>query len=276
MKNVTVVSFMLFASLVLGACSSSLPVISADKKKAEIFYQHGTEKLINKDYTQALDLLLKSLKLDPENSNTENNLGMAYYFKKQYGKAKEHLLRSITLDPKNSDARNNLASVYFENGQYDQAENEYLKIVDDLVYTSQCTTYYNLALVNLKKNKVTAAVDYLQKSIKENEDYCPAYFVLGGIWKTQYRYKDALDMFRRGTRGSCYSNPAPIYEQAMIQIEMNDFKQAKEKLQEIVENFPGTQYQIMASDKLKELKEKTDNRQYKVMSDQKNFATPVF
>lgn len=276
MKKHQFVSFLFLASLILVGCSSGPPVVSSEKKKAELYYQHGTEKLVNKDYTQALDLLLKSLQLNPQDAKTENNLGMAYYFKKQIGKAKEHLAKAIKLDPKNSDARNNLASIYLETGEYNLAEVEFQKILDDLLYTTQYTTYYNLALVNLKKNKTNVAVEYLKKSLKENEDYCPSYYLLGGVYKNQYRYKDALDMFRRGTRGACYNNPAPIYEQAMIQIEMNDFRQAKEKLDEIIEKFPGTNYQIMASEKVKELKNKVDNRQYKVMSEQKNFATPAF
>jgi len=276
MKINFALNILLFASLFFASCANSPAPLSSDEKKGELYYQHGTEKLLGKDYTQALDFLLKAHKLKPNDTKVENNLGMAYYFKKQIAKSKEHLVRAVTIDPKNSDARNNLASLYLETGEYELAESEYNKILEDLLYTTQFTTYYNLALVSLKRNKVPSAIDHLKKSLKENEDYCPSYYLLGGIYKKQYRYKDALDMFRRGTHGSCYNNPAPLYEQAMIQIEMNDLKRASEKLQEIIEKFPGTKYQVMASDKLKEFKEKTDNRQYKVMSDQKNFVTPTF
>lgn len=267
---------LLLASAVLTSCASKNVSESADGKKAEIFYQHGTQKLVDKDYTNALDLLIKAAALNPNDTKIENNLGMAYFFKKQTQKAKEHLSKSIKLDPKNSDARNNIASVYLETGEYDLAEKEYKKITEDLIYTSQYTTYYNLALVYLKKNQKNLAVESLKKSIKENEDYCPAYYLLGGIFKAQYQYKDALDMFRRGSKGSCYDNPAPHYEQAMIHIEMNDFARAKEKLKEIIERFPNTNYGTMASERLKAIKDKTDSREYKVMTEDNNYVTPAF
>ncbi len=271
----------LFASLILVAilassCAGNSVNTSDNDKKAALFYDHGTQKLVDKDYTQALDFLLKAEQLKPEDTKIQNNLGMAFYFKKQNSKAVEHLKKSLKVDPKNSEARNNLAAIYYEIGEDGQAEREYKMVLEDLLYKSQYMTYYNLALINLKRKKVADAVEFLKKSLKENEDYCAGYFLLGGIYKSQYKYKDALDMFRRGSKGSCTNLPDPLYEQGLIYLEMNNSKQAKEKFQEVIDRFPGTNFEELSKQKIRDLRSQLDNRQYRVMNEQTDFTTPSF
>ena len=47
----------ILALLLLGACTSNKQKSLTDKK-ADILYQHGTQKLVDKDYTGALKLSL--------------------------------------------------------------------------------------------------------------------------------------------------------------------------------------------------------------------------
>jgi len=232
---------------VVAACSSGPPEKTLKNKKADLYYSHGTSNLLNKDYTSALDHLLKADALRPNDTKIHNNLGMAYYFKGRIKKAKYHLTKSIKLNEKNSDAKNNLASVYFNSGQYDLAEKEYLKVQNDLVYKHQYRTFYNLALISLKKNRFAEAVERYKKSIKENENFCPSYFQLGELAKKQNRPKLAYDYYLQASRGTCYNNPAPHYFQALMLIKLKRTQDARIKLQEIIERFNTSKYASMAS-----------------------------
>ena len=55
---------------------------SAREKKTKLYYGQGTEMLVKKEYSKALEYLLEAQKLDPKDSEIQNNLGMAYFSKK--------------------------------------------------------------------------------------------------------------------------------------------------------------------------------------------------
>ena len=162
----------LFISLIisLNSCSYlSVKEKSTRDKKTNLYFAQGTEMLVKKDYSRALEYLLEAQKLSPGDSEVHNNLGMAYFFKKRTEKAKQHLERSIELNPKNSDARNNYASILFREKNYQEAKKQYLAVKNDLIYPHQYRTNYNLALIeevegNQDKMKSNNDCSYLKDS----------------------------------------------------------------------------------------------------------------
>ncbi len=223
------------------------------EKKADLFYRHGTMKLVQKEYTDALNYLLKANTLRPNDSQINNNLAMAYYFKEDFKKAKHHLLLSLKLDTTNSDARNNLASIYFKEGKIKQAEKQYLKISKNLIYKQQFRTYYNLAHVEVKKQNNIKALSYLKKSLQEKNDYCPAHFLKGTIYKNKRKYKMALNAFKKATMGTCVQMPSPHFEQAKIYLRLDRINDARKKLKFIVEQFPNQEISKIARKKINEI-----------------------
>lgn len=241
------------SALALSCSSNSHKEPSQDERKAKLYYQHGTANLVHKDYTGALELLLKAYEINPDDSKVNNNLGMAYYFKRSWEKAEEHLKKAIDLDEKNSDARNNLASLYFERKDYDKAQQEYQKVLKDLVYRHQYRTYYNLALIHLKQGQRLKAIDLLKKSYEENNDYCPSSYQLGMIYKRSYHFSEALKWFQEGSKGTCYSQPAPHFEQAEAMVNLEMYERASQKYREIQERFPKSRYSTMALSQLERI-----------------------
>ncbi len=240
--------------ILVTACASGLKEKTPREKKAELYYGHGTSHLIKKDYTSALDYLLKAVELAPKDSKVHNNLGMAYYFKKDNQKAIKHLKKSIDLEPKNSEARNNIAGIYAEMNQLQKAKEQYNVVVKDLLYKHQYRTYYNLALIDLKENNPNKAQFKLVKSIKENEQYCPAYYQLGLISRQNFAFRKAVEFFKKASLGPCVDSPAPQYQQALSYIDLNHHEKAFHKLREIIERFPTSHYSILATRKLKAIK----------------------
>ncbi len=74
-----------FLTLLLFSCASTNKSHkkSTNDKKADIYFSHGTSKLISRNYTQALKFLLKAKKLKPNDAKILNNLGMTFFFKKK-------------------------------------------------------------------------------------------------------------------------------------------------------------------------------------------------
>lgn len=244
------------AALFLTSCASStnnLQNQTPDEKKAEVYYGQGTSELVEKNYTQALTYLTKAKELNPKDSKIRNNLGMSYFFRDQIGLAEEQLKKAVELDDKNTDARLNLGSLYLSQKNYKSARIQFLAVQEDLTYPNQFRNYYNLALVSLSEGDRRMAFEYLAKSIKEKDDYCLSHFKLGEMYAEEYRFKQALDAFKESGKGTCVSEPATHYQQAMALLNLNRSTEAKMKFQEITEKFPATRFGTMASIQIKKI-----------------------
>lgn len=235
----------LFALLALCSCSSNKKKL--EDKRAALYFGAGTQSLIDQKYTDALNSLLKANELNPSNPEILNNLAMAYYFKGQTDLAIKTLNETLTIEPKNSDAKTNLASIIYRHGEVEKAVNLYKEILQDLTYEKQARTYFNLAAIELNhyKNR-RKAEEYLNLAIKEDENFCPAYTVLGKMYFERGNFKTALNNFRSAGLGTCYNDPVPHYLSALALIKLNRFEEAKIKLSEINNRFTQTVYGIKA------------------------------
>lgn len=237
--------------LLFAACSSfNSTTKSSRDKKTDLYYGQGTELLVKKDYSKALEYLLEALKLSPNDSEIHNNLGMAYYFKNRPQKAKEHLNIAIELNPQNSNARNNLASILFREKNYQEAKIQYEKVKEDLIYSHQYRTYYNLALISEQEGKTNEMLRLLNESVADREDFCPAHYKLGELSLAQEKLSAAIKHFKDASKGTCYKNPAPLYYQAVIFQRMEAPQKAMEKLSEILNNFETSTYATLAKTEL--------------------------
>jgi len=243
----------LLVQLILVGCGSSQKDEASKKKMALIHYTHGTEALIKKDYTTALDHLIKSDRFQPNQTKTLNNLGMAYFFKKETTTAIKILLKSIKADGKNTDARVNLASVYYQIGRLNKAEESFKIVLRDLVYQHQYRTYHNIALIELKRGNYDMAISAFKKSVEIKDDYCPSNFKLGNLAYRRFDYQSALKYYRDATKGNCYNLADPHLKQAEALIQLKKYTEARLKLTDIKNQFRGTRFDTLAKVKLNDL-----------------------
>lgn len=262
------------AMLLVTACASKN---NLKAKQAEIYFGAGTQSLMDKQYTEALKNLLEANKLDPNNSEILNNLGMAYYFKGENELAIKHLFQALKLNEDNSDAKINLASIYYKAGKIQEAEKLYKKVLKDLTYDKQARTYFNLGLIELseRKNNV-AAENYFKKSIKEDDNYCPAYYHLGLIQYNRRQFNSSLRNFKEASMGICYESPAPHYFQALSMIELRRYEDARIKLDEIDTRFKNSQYSAKARAKSIELNHIENQKSQESHASRKVLESPDF
>lgn len=268
--------------LTLSSCSSNqLKEQTPEEKKADVYYGQGTNELIKKNYVQALAYLTKARELNPKDSKTRNNLGMAYYFRDQHDLAIQEIKTAISLDDKNSDAHLNLGSIYMEKNRLQDARIQFEYALKDLTFPNQYRNYYNLGILSLKEGDRAQAFDYLAKSIKEKLDYCPSHFKLGEMYAEEFRYKQALDAFKESGKGTCVSDPAPHYQQAMALLNLNRTTEAKRKFEEVMEKFSSTRYGTMAGIQIKKINTNDDTpttraTQTEVIKQSQSVETPNF
>jgi type IV pilus assembly protein PilF len=249
MENKLVVLLLVFIAI---ACSSGQELASKNKK-ADIHYSYGTQALIEKNYTSAISHLIQAAELDPKNPEIQNNLGMAYYFKGDKEMALKHIRLALEISPANTDALVNLASLAFERGDMAGAEKYYLRALKDLGYEKHARTYYNLSLIELRRKNNSKALALLDSSLKEEENYCPAWFQKGMISYQLRRFKDAQKNFHQAQLGVCVNDPAPLYWHAATEIELGNYLNARMKLDDLMTRFGTTDYGAMAQQKISEL-----------------------
>lgn len=238
-------AFFLFALLIFFSCSSQQKQLT--DKRAALYFGAGTQSLIDQKYTDALNNLLKANELDPNNPDILNNLAMAYYFKGQTDLAINTLNQTLKINPKSSDAKTNLASIIYRQGDVEGAIKLYKEILTDLTYDKQARTYFNLAAIEINKfNNKKKAEEYLNLAIKEDENFCPAFTVLGKLYFERGNFKTALTNFRSAGMGVCYNDPIPHYLTALTLIKLNRLEEARIKLSEIDSRFTQTVYGIKA------------------------------
>jgi type IV pilus assembly protein PilF len=273
--NFSKISTLIVIGFFLTACASKQDKL--ESKQASLYFGAGTQSLIDKQYTVALKNLLKANELDPNNAEILNNLGMAYYFKGEKEFAVQYLNEALRIDKKNSDARVNLASIYFRDGKFDSAEKLYKEVLKDLTYDKQARTFFNLGLLELQAKKNTvAAENYFKKSIKEDDNYCPAYHNLGLIQFKRKQFNTALRNFKEASMGTCYEAPAPHYFQALTLIELRRFEDARVKLDEIDTRFKKSVYATKARAKFVEINEIEKLKSSESHASRKMLETPDF
>lgn len=258
----------LVGTLLLVSCASQNKTASASKKAA-LYYSHGTEKLIEKEYTEALKNLMTANRLDPNNSKILNNLGMAYYFKGRSDKAIELLNESLDLDSKNSDARNNLASIYVNQGKLHKAEKEYKRILENLLYKNNFRVYYNLGVIKKQQGQIKEAITYFEKASGIRIDYCASNYELAMTYRQIGNYNKSLKWFKSATRDKCGNNPVVFYEWAKTLTNLGQDKRAVSIYSQLVDKFPKSKLSFKAERKIKLLtnqKNLSNNKQDKIES----------
>lgn len=78
------------------------------KAEAKRLYKEGVKYGLAGLYSQAVEILQRAVKLDPENVDAHFALGHAYFDLKQYRNAIESLKAAVELDPKDAEARDRL------------------------------------------------------------------------------------------------------------------------------------------------------------------------
>src|SRR5215217_7512150 len=84
------------------------PVTPEAKAEAKRLYKEGVKYGLAGLFPQAVEILQRAVKLDPENGDAHFALGHAYFDLKQYRNAIESLKTAVDLNPKDAEARDRL------------------------------------------------------------------------------------------------------------------------------------------------------------------------
>jgi tetratricopeptide (TPR) repeat protein len=135
----------------------------------------------NKDYSDALKMLNKTLELDPRHNEAYYNLGNLYYELKQYDKSIDAFNKSIEINPRYSKIYTNLGSSYIGMNDYINAEKSFKTAIQ--INSNDYNAYNNLGIIYYKLKRVDESIEMLNNAIKIKPDFLPAYIGLSQIYQ---------------------------------------------------------------------------------------------
>lgn len=148
--------------------------------------------------SEALLALQNSIKYEPNDPESFNNLGNIYKDLGDLQSARENYLRSISLKPSFPQAQNNLGVVLNELNLLDEAENCFKKaICQDSLYAEAYNNYANLLY---KQNKFIDSKQSYLKALSIRPDYAQAHNNLGVLLGHLGMLKEAEISYRAAIR----------------------------------------------------------------------------
>ena len=124
-------------------------------------------ELLEKEPDKARTIILKALKIDPDNISGLSNLGYIYMGQQNYPKAIETYLKVAALDPQLPDTFFNLGYVYAVTRQYQQSKEMYRRVVElNPKFTDEAL--FNLAVINDKLGEHRKCIKHLEQAVAFN------------------------------------------------------------------------------------------------------------
>ncbi|MCP4627716.1 MAG: protein kinase [bacterium] len=124
-------------------------------------------ELLDTSPDQAVNILLKALKIDSDNISGLSNLGYIYMGQKNYPKAIETYLKVAGLAPQIPDTYFNLGYVYAVTRKYQKSKEMYRRVVE-LNPAFKDEALFNLAVVNEKLGEHTKCIKNLEQAVAFN------------------------------------------------------------------------------------------------------------
>ena len=124
-------------------------------------------ELLETNPEKAKSIILKALKIDPDNISGLSDLGYIYMGQQNYPKAIETFLKVAGLAPQRPDIFFNLGYVYTVTKQYPQAKEMYRRVVElNPKFTDEAL--FNLAVINEKLGEHTKCIKNLEQAVAFN------------------------------------------------------------------------------------------------------------
>jgi tetratricopeptide (TPR) repeat protein len=143
----------------------------------------------------AQNLYNKILEIDPNHSQTLNNIGIIFTNLKNYQKAKECFEQVIEINLNYADAHNNLGTIFLTLGENQKAKSCYEKAIE--INPSYADAHNNLGIIFKELGDLQKAKECCEKAIEINPNHIDALNNLGVIYKKLKKLQKAKECYEK-------------------------------------------------------------------------------
>ena len=179
--------FLLALSLTASACGGSAAT-GEEFIRSQREFELGVGLMHENAAPAAFQHLLEAVRLDAENVEAHNVLGVLFTARRDFAKAEEHLSTALSLADREdlelrpslkAEIQNNIGVLRIEEGRYDDAIAMFRQVTLDLLYTTPYLAWANLGFANFKKGDFQEAIRALEQAVGLQRDFCLGYLRLG-------------------------------------------------------------------------------------------------
>ena len=221
----------------------------ASRKQASYHFQMGESYLREQNVTAALVEFTEAEKIEPDNPELLNYLGLTYFRKGKLDIAEQKFLKALELKPSFSEARNSLGVVYMETRRWDDAIAQLRLVNDDLFYQNQEAARVNLGLAYLGKGENEKALQLMHTAVINFPRSPQVRLTLGRVYLAMDRIELAIEEFRKAIEiAKGYAGAHYYLGMALLKTKEND--SARNAFREAVRLAPDTDVGRMAGEQL--------------------------
>lgn len=246
--------FVMFSLLFLivgcSTISETLNASDKNKKRAEIFFRHGTTMVQQGSYSKGLRYLKQATELDPDNEEYMNNLGLAYIARGAKNEAEASFKKTLEINPDFTEAKHNLGAFYLHTNNLTEAEKYLIEATKDLTYEGVNQSLYLLATISIRRKEDKKAEKYLLEATSNNSGFCKGWYALSEIELKNQRFLAAQKYLEKATNGVCFEFPQGHYELGKLYLKNRNYDLARKKFINIIKLFPETNWAKQAKSSL--------------------------
>ncbi len=190
----------LVLTLLAGACVSTPQadrIPRSGPQAAEYLLNQGVAALNRGQLDLAEQKLQQAVQRNPMLLHARNALGLVYTYKRNFPKAIETFEKLLQLSPEYYDAYNTLGAIYIELNQFDRAKEKLLVAANAKDYLTPENAFANLAILELRNNRLDAASRYIGMGLNLNNKYALLYNLKGTVEENQNKLKEAAESYTR-------------------------------------------------------------------------------
>jgi protein O-GlcNAc transferase len=147
------------------------------------------------DLNQAKQFCKKALKIQPNNAEILNLLGVIYFELKNFDPAIQYFKKALQFNPKSADAYFNLGNALKEDGNLNEAITYYQKALN--LNPNLVGAYNNLGILYQNKQKFNEAISCYQKALQLNSNFVDAYYNLGNAFREKMQLDEAITYYQK-------------------------------------------------------------------------------
>lgn len=238
LKNKKGILVLILLSILVIGCAENRSLI---KKKSQALENLGNSLIQQGDLRGGLEKLVESSKLDPENANIHNELGLVYRDLDVYQDSLFHFKKALALRPNFSEAQNNLGTLYLLQKKWDSAIDCFQIAVSDILYRTPHFAYNNMGFAYYNKSDYQEAIKNYQKALQSFPSYSLCYENLARSYEATNSFQAAIESYNKSI-SYAPDYPTPHFYLARLLIKLNRNDEAAKELKLTMEIDPGGPY----------------------------------
>lgn len=161
----------------------------------KLLFVAGTARLQLGQHDKGIELVRRSIALNPANPEAHNNLGNAFRELKQLEEAQSSYEQALAFKPNYAVAYNNLGGVLMDLKRPDKALANFEKAVS--IAAEYAEAYSNMSKALMDLGRIDEALASAERAVSINPGYTDAYNNMGNILRALKRPEEALASYQK-------------------------------------------------------------------------------